>query len=129
LVASLGEGALAHPGGEIPLLLPQFQGMHPSVLVAAELLKVGARRAVLLARGLLGEPERLFPLGYRGVGELRRKASEGHGIAGIERGLVLPEAPHRFGEVIRGAAAERLAHGLHGRALAGRHGVRSFPVQ
>jgi hypothetical protein len=66
----------------------------------AQFPRCRSRRTVLLARGLLGEPERL-PLRDRSVRDIWRQPSERHGIAGSQGRLVFPEPPQGLGEVIR----------------------------
>lgn len=109
----IGERAFAHARGQIPFLLPQFHGVSVNLGVAAQLVEVRARRAVLDLGRLQGESQRLFPLRNRGVRKLGGQSGEGDGIARVQCRLVLPELLHAGRDVIGGAAAERLAHGFN----------------
>lgn len=121
MLAGLGERALADAGSQIPFLLPQFHGVSANLGLPTYLLKVRPRGVVLIGRGLLREPQRLLPLRDGGIRKLRRQAGKRNRIAGVQGGLILPEALEGGAEVIGRAAAEGFTQGLNGGAFAGGH--------
>ena len=121
MFACIGERALAYSRGEVPFLFAKFNRVALKLGIAAHLREARVRGIVFVGGGLLGKPKRLLPLRDGGIGEFRRKAGECNRIAGIKCRLVLPEALHAGGDVIRGTAAEGFAHGLHGGPLTGGH--------
>jgi hypothetical protein len=121
LLADIDQGAFSDTRGYVPFLLTKLHGTRFGIRVSTQLLEVGSRRAVLVLCGLLREPQRLFPLRNGRISKLWREARESQRITGVERGLILPEPLHAFGDVIGGAAPQVLEDRFARRALASRH--------
>jgi hypothetical protein len=62
VLPGIGKRAFARARGQVPFLLAQIKRAGSKLRVAPQLLKVRARRVVLVFCALLGEPERPFPL-------------------------------------------------------------------
>ena len=89
--------------------------------ITAKLLKVGAGGVVVDHCCLLRKPQRLFPQGHRGVGDLGRQAGERHGIASVQGRLVLPESAHGLSDGGGRSALQFLANCPDGGIAAGDH--------